>query len=201
MNFSTKKHAHKNNKNGVSKKLILLLSLGFIMLSCQEQTIRYTQDSEEIETVKQTIAYYDLHKWDSLEMNYADTAKIYYNTRKDIINPKGLKTFFIRNDSYMSTRAFEDESREYEMIEDNNGKKWVNFWGLWKGNLKENNKGIVIPVHITYQFSKGKIVEEFGYWNTSELVNEIQAIQNEKINIEDIDVIEEIPEIEEVDEL
>lgn len=183
------------------KKLILLVSVSLFFFNCQDTTQRYTQDSPEIETVKQTIGYYDLHKWDSLVMNYADTAKIYYNTRKNVINPKGLKTFFTRNDSYMSTRAFEDESREYEMIEDNNGKKWVNFWGLWKGNLKDNNNGIVIPVHITYQFSKGKIVEEFGYWNTSEISNEIQAIQNKKISLDDIETVEDIEIVEDIEDI
>ena len=201
MNFSIKKHDHLNHKIVLSKNFILLLCLGFIMFSCQEQTNRYTQNSKEIETVKQTISHYDLNKWDSLVLNYADTAKIYYNTRKDVLNPKELKTFFTRNDSYISTRAFEDESREYEMIEDNNGKIWVNFWGLWKGNLKDNNKGIVIPVHITYQFYKGKIVEEFGYWNSAELANEIQAIKNKKIELDEIDAIEEIQEIPDIDEL
>jgi hypothetical protein len=169
------------------KNLMLILSLAFIMLSCNKQTVRYTQDSKEIETVKKTISYYDIHQWDSLALNYADSAKIYYNTRKSALSAKDLKAFFTQNDSYISTRAFEDESREYEMIEDNNGKIWVNFWGLWKGNLKENNKGIVIPVHITYQFSKGKIVEEFGYWNTSELTSEIQAIESKKLSLEDIE--------------
>ena len=52
---------------------------------------------------------------------------------------KDLKSYFTRNSESFSTRAFEDETREYEMIEDNNGKIWVNFWGLWKGNLKRNS--------------------------------------------------------------
>ena len=73
------------------------------------------------------------------------------------------------------------------------------FWGLWKGNLKDNNKGIVIPVHITYQFYKGKIVEEYGYWNTAELMNEIQAIENKKIELEDIETDEVQPEIKSED--
>ncbi|WP_034057225.1 nuclear transport factor 2 family protein [Lacinutrix jangbogonensis] len=184
------------------KKLILLVGVSLFLFNCNNTVQRYTQDSPEIETVKQTIAFYDVHKWDSLKMNYSDTAKIYYNTRKDVISPKDLKTFFTRNDNYISTRAFEDESREYEMVEDNNGKKWVNFWGLWKGNLKDNNNGIVIPVHITYQFNKGKIVEEFGYWNTAELLSEIQALGNKKIDIEEIesdDNIEVVEDIEDID--
>ncbi|AUC80690.1 hypothetical protein [Lacinutrix sp. Bg11-31] len=174
------------------KKLILLVSVSLLLFNCKNTTQRYTQDSPEIEIVKQTIAFYDVHNWDSLAMNYADTAKVYYNTRKNVLSAKDLEAFFTKNDSYMSTRAYEDDSREYEMIEDNNGKKWVNFWGLWKGNLKDNNKGIVIPVHITYQFNKGKIVEEFGYWNNAELMNDIQEIENKKMSLEEIDAIDEL---------
>lgn len=173
------------------KKLLLTLTLGLLLVSCQEKT-RYAQNSEEIETVKKAISHYDLHKWDSLVFNYADTAKVYYNTRKNVLSPKDLAAFFNKNEKYLVTRAYEDESREYEVIEDNNGKVWVNFWGLWKGNLKENNKGIVIPVHITYQFYKGKIVEEFGYWNTAELEKEIEVIKNKEVTLEDLEGLDDL---------
>ena len=67
-------------------------------------------------------------------MNYADIVKVYYNTRKNIITPRNLKSFFAQNNNYMSTRAFEDL-----------------------------NKCIAIPVEITYQYSNGQIVEAYGY--------------------------------------
>ncbi len=159
-------------------KKLLILGLAIIVLaSCRNNNKRYTQNSPEIETVKTVINHYDYQNWDSLVTHYADTAKIYYNSRKNILSPKGLQKYHSENDESFSTRAFEDENREYEMIEDNNGKSWVNFWGLWKGNLELNNKEIVIPVHITYQFIDGKIVNEYGYWNTSELVLELQNIE------------------------
>ncbi|WP_299889357.1 nuclear transport factor 2 family protein [uncultured Lacinutrix sp.] len=187
------------------KKLIVFLSIVVLFTNCKNNSHRYTQNSKEIETVKTTINYYDYHQWDSLAFSYADTAKIYYNSRKHILAPSDLKTYFTRNSESFSTRAFEDESREYEMIEDNNGKRWVNFWGLWKGHLKANNKEIIIPVHITYQFEKGKIVTEFGYWNTGELEEELKIIASQKKVVEDTKedvnkVIEEIEKIEDIEE-
>ncbi|WP_152973281.1 hypothetical protein [Lacinutrix mariniflava] len=99
-----------------------------------KQTIRYSQNSKEIETLKQTSAYYDLHKRDSLVMNYADIVKVDYNTRKNIITPRNIKSFFVQNNNYMSTRAF-----------------------------KDLNKCIVIPVGIIYQYSNDQIIEAYGY--------------------------------------
>jgi len=163
------------------KKLTLLAFIVILFTACQNNSSpRYSQDSPEIETVKASVNDYDYQKWENLVSHYADTAKIYYNSRVNILSPKDLPNYHKANDASFSTRAFEDESREYEMVEDNNGKTWVNFWGLWKGNLDANNKSIVIPVHITYEFKDGKIVTEYGYWNTSELVSELQKIEKEK---------------------
>ena len=66
------------------KKLILFLSMVVLLANCDKKH-RYTQDSKEIEVVKATINYYDFHQWDSLKFSYADTAKIYYNSRKTIM--------------------------------------------------------------------------------------------------------------------
>jgi hypothetical protein len=185
------------------KNLILIGCLLIFLSSCEKKP-RYTQDSEEIEIVKAAINDYDYQEWEKLMSHYADTAHIYYNTRINVISPKELPGFHKKNDVNFSTRAFEDENREYEMVEDNNGKTWVNFWGLWKGNLADNNKQIVIPVHITYQFIDNKIVTEYGYWNSSELQLELQKIEAEKMNLDTIENatgIEVIPEVVEIDEI
>ena len=64
-----------------------------------------------------------------------------------------------------------------EQFLDDDGKTWVNVWGLWKGTLKANGKEIHIPVHISAEFVDGKIVREYGFWNMSEFVDEMQALQ------------------------
>ncbi len=186
------------------KKFYVLTLVIISFLACKNDKTRYTQDSKEIEIVKATINDYDYHKWDSQRERYADTAKIYYNSRVKILNPKDLQAYHIKNDSSFSTRAFEDEYREYEMIEDNKGKIWVNFWGLWKGHLAANNKEIVVPVHITYEFKEGKIVTEYGYWNSGELILELQKLEQEgdpkedtlEIDINDLDLDIDVVEID-----
>lgn len=182
------------------KKLVLIGCLLFFFTSCNNQH-RYTQDSEEIEIVKAAINDYDYQEWDKLKSHYADSAQIFYNSRSRIFSPIELIDYHKNNDIGFSTRAFEDENREYEMIEDNNGKTWVNFWGLWKGNLAANNKQIIIPVHITYQFVDKKIVKEYGYWNSSEVQQELQKIEANKMESEPKDGSEDIVEIQDIEEI
>ncbi|MCX7550508.1 nuclear transport factor 2 family protein [Xanthomarina sp. F2636L] len=188
------------------KNFILIGCLLFMFPSCKKQH-RYTQDSDEIEIVKAAISDYNYQEWENLMSHYNDTAHIYYNSRSNILSPKDLESFHINHDVGFSTRAFEDENREYEMIEDNNGKSWVNFWGLLKGNLEGNNKQITIPVHITYQFIDKKIVTEFGYWDSSRVLLELEKMKAEKTvsdNVKtksEVEDIIEVVEIEEIDDL
>ncbi|GGG57164.1 nuclear transport factor 2 family protein [Bizionia arctica] len=194
------------------KKLVLIGCLLVIISSCNNKKPKYTQSSEEIEIVKANINDYDYQEWEKLMSHYADTAHIYYNTRSNGLSPNDIQRYHSEFDSNLSTRAFEDENREYEMVEDNNGKTWVNFWGLWKGNLVANNKQIVIPVHITYQFIDNKIVTEYGYWDTSEILFELEKIAAKKateiapektdkiIEIDDIDDIEVIENVEDFEQ-
>ncbi|WP_321538289.1 nuclear transport factor 2-like protein [Flavobacterium piscinae] len=65
------------------------------------------------------------------------------------------------------------EKEEYEMVVTDKGETWVNFWGLWKGTIKTTNKVYEIPFHNTARFVDGKIVEEYGYWNNSEIVTDM----------------------------
>jgi ketosteroid isomerase-like protein len=50
---------------------------------------------------------------------------------------------------------------------------WVNFWGLWKGTLKSSGKVYQVPFHTTARFIEGKIVEEYGYWNNTEIMTDL----------------------------
>lgn len=158
------------------KNSLLVVGMVILLASCTQQ--RYTQQSPEIEVVKTAINNYDYQKWDSLVLHYSDSAKVYYNTRDRYFTAKNLPDYHTKNDSSFLTRAFEDGRREYEMVTDDSGKKWVNFWGIWEGNLLANNKKIQMPVHITYQFVNGKIALEYGYWDASELALELQKIKN-----------------------
>lgn len=158
----------------------LLLS-GFLMLfliACNNEEKRYTQQSPEIDTYKQVIADYENQDWDQLASHYADTVKIMNNATDE--NAQSLDELIAQNKedaSLFTGWEYEADKSEYEMVKTDEGSTWVNFWGVWQGTLKANNKTYEIPTHITAQFVDGKIVKEYGYWDISKIMMDIQNIQ------------------------
>lgn len=69
------------------------------------------------------------------------------------------------------------------MVVTDDGETWVNFWGLWKSTLKENNKVYEIPTHITARFVKGKIVREAGYWDISKILQDLHSTRAETLSM------------------
>ncbi|SRX54434.1 nuclear transport factor 2 family protein [Aequorivita sp. CIP111184] len=160
------------------KKLFLLgLATVLLLTACQQQEKRYTQQSPEIDTYKKVIEAYDKQDWEAMVSHYADTAKIMNN----VVEAEGqtLTELVASNKddaSLFSSWDYVDGESEYEMVVTDKGQTWVNFWGLWKGTLAANNKTYTIPTHITAQFVDGKVVKEFGYWDLSKIMLDIQSM-------------------------
>jgi hypothetical protein len=161
------------------KKLFFLgLAIVLSLTACQQQEKRYTQQSPEIDTYKKVIEAYEKQDWEALASHYADTAKIMNN----VIEEEGKTiteevTMGKEDAALFSSWDYEDADTEYEMTITDSGKTYVNFWGIWKGTLVANNKTYTIPVHISAQFVAGKIVKEYGYWDLSKLMLDVQAMQ------------------------
>ena len=62
------------------------------------------------------------------------------------------------------------------MVQTDEGEIWVNFWAVWEGTIASNREKLEMPVHLTAQFVKGKIVKEHAYYNTSEIIAAMVAI-------------------------
>ncbi len=136
---------------------------------------RYAQKSPEIEISRSVIKSYDKMDWKTLTSHYADTAKVHFNTtEKNPMEASKIPEYHKANDVNYSSRGFIEKDNFFEMVVTDKGENWVNFWGTWKCKLKSNGKEIEIPVHLTSQYKNGKIVKEFGYWDASELVLELQ---------------------------
>ncbi|HET8803450.1 MAG TPA: nuclear transport factor 2 family protein [Aequorivita sp.] len=161
------------------KKLLFLgLAIVLSVTACQKQEKRYTQQSPEIDTYKKSIEAYEKRDWEAMASHYADTAKIMNNvTEKNGQNLTELIATNKEDATIFSSWDFVDGESEYEMVVTDDGETWVNFWGLWQGTLKANNKMHEIPVHLTAQFIDGKIVKEFGYWDNSKILADMQAMQ------------------------
>jgi hypothetical protein len=161
-------------------KRIFFLGLAIVLTltACQQQEKRYTQQSAEIDTYKKVIDAYEKQDWEALASHYADTAKIMNNVIEEEGKTITEEVATGKEDAALFTGwDYVDGESEYEMVVTDKGQTWVNFWGIWKGTLAANNKTYTIPVHITGQFVDGKIVKEFGYWDLSKIMLDVQAMQ------------------------
>lgn len=170
------------------KKLFLLAMSVIIFTACETKDKRYTMQSPEIDIVKKHVENYNTKTYDTSV--FADTAKSFFNNSKNPILVKDIVAYHNANDENYSSRGFTGEDPEYEMVITDEGKTWVNCWLDWKGTMKGNGKVIEMPVHLTYQFIDGKIVREVGYWDPTEIVLNLQAIEAEKNAIVEEEVTE-----------
>ncbi|HPE82354.1 MAG: nuclear transport factor 2 family protein [Aequorivita sp.] len=176
-------------------KNIIIIGIALaVFTACNKQEKRYTQNSPEIETYKKVIDAYEKQDWNAMASHYADTAKIMNNVEeKDAQTLDELVQMSKDDAKLFSNWDYVDGESEYEMVVTDKGHTWVNFWGIWKGTLAANNKTYTIPTHITAQFVDGKVVKEFGYWNLSKIMLDIQAMQEAvKIASEETEKAEEI---------
>ena len=171
------------------KRIWLFYLVGMLFMSCGQSPRRYASNSPEIDAVKALIKDYEEGNWEAWASHYADTARVYHNSSEpssvsDIRD--GLSGLLANVSSY----GFQEEEMFHEMIIDDDGEKWVNFWGNWEGTLSETGEEITIPVHLTLQFEDGKIVEEHAYYNLAEYMEALNAIVSEEMAGDDGSEIE-----------
>lgn len=160
-------------------KNVFLIGLAIVLFTaCEEQDKNYTHESPEIEIVKKAIEDYNSKNYDI--SIYADTSKTYFNTSTKPMSPEETIAYHKENDANYSSRGFTDEDPQYEMTVTKKGETWVNGWFEWKATLAANNKKYTLPIHLTYRFQDGKIVRQVGYWDPTEIVLALQAIEAEK---------------------
>ncbi|PIA77389.1 hypothetical protein BFR04_08040 [Gaetbulibacter sp. 4G1] len=163
------------------KKLIICGLVFTLFLACNKEPDRYFSESPEIESLKLRVKAYEAQDWETWKSHFLDTAKVYHNKNIGISYLESMKQHqdMISN---FSTYGFSDDKTVLEMVIDKDGKKWVNYWSVWSGKLKANGKELVIPVHLTSQYLDGKIVKEYGYYDTASITAafiEIEAAELE----------------------
>jgi len=170
------------------KKLILLGLTIFLFASCQQTEQRYFDDSAEIETVKLLYKNIESGNYDDLRAMYNDTATVKRNTTKAISideliaeNKKGRGDF--------SSFKFRD-SIYTEMVITKSGNTWVNSWATWVGKVQGNDNEIVVPLHLSFRFVDGLIVEDEGYWNSLPIYLAMEKAKADKAAAE-MEAIEE----------
>ncbi|MEO5775700.1 MAG: nuclear transport factor 2 family protein [Flavobacterium sp.] len=152
-------------------KKILVVGFATILFVACKQEVRYTQQSPEIDTYKKVMEDYKTQNWEDYPKHYADTAKIANNVTKDKAQTVTQAIEKAKDDAKLFAWVVEDT--DYEMVVTDKGETWVNYWGIWKGTMKSTNKVYNIPFHNTARFIDGKIVQEDGYWDNSEIMTDM----------------------------
>lgn len=169
------------------KKLFLLAFATVLFTACQNQPERFTTTSANIDEVKALISDYESGNWDAWTTHYADTAKIYHNTWKTGSTPvetqESLKSILANTSSYGFDKG--ENNMVFEQVIDDDGKTWVNFWSNWRGTLSANGQEIEIPVHLSVNMVDGKIVNEYGFYDVSQIQAALQAIEAAKAATEE----------------
>lgn len=162
------------------KNLSIITFVCILIFSCDtKEEQRYSQSSEEINTVNAVYEAYLNGDWEGMKRHYAPNAKIHHNTPES--KPATIDEMIAMertNVEGLSSYSIDTESATAEMIKDDDGEVWVNYWGTWKGTLTSTNQTFEIPIHSTFQFKDGKIVEEHGYWNNTEIAMASMGIEN-----------------------
>jgi len=161
----------------MKKQLLLLISI-LALVSCQNQP-RYTTSSPEIDIAKEHIEAYENGDWETWKEQYTENSKIFHNNWDNERTSDEALTGHQLIISYLSSYEYIDEPIFYEMIIDDDGKKWVNFWAVWQGTLAETGVLLKIPVHLSINYVDGKVAEEYGFWDTSKLIEALNEAKPE----------------------
>ncbi len=162
------------------KKLITVFLIALLVLSCNEgkkdkEELRYTQDSEQINNYKAALKSYVDGDWEGLKKHYADTARIFHNTKEGVSVDKMVTTHQADLEAF-SDYGFVTEDDEFEMVLTDDGNTWVNYWGDWKATVSGTDRELIVPVHLTAQYENGKIVREYGYWDNAIIVSAMEEM-------------------------
>ncbi|MFN4763174.1 ester cyclase [Gillisia sp. Q332] len=160
---------------------ILLIGLAIVLFTaCEQKDSRYTQQSPEIDLVKKHIDNYNKKNYNMNGSALADSSKSFFNAKENPILRKDIIAYHEANDANYSKRGFLEKDQEFEMVVTDDGETWVNAWLDWQATLATNGKAIDMPVHMTFKIIDGKIVQEHGYWDPTEILMELQNIEAEK---------------------
>jgi ketosteroid isomerase-like protein len=159
------------------KNFLLIGILVLFLSACQEQKQRYFAESAETKTLEAGIAAYEAGDWEKWEGHFADTAKIYVNS-KDPMTVNARYENLSLSTAAFSSYGFDKEESYVEMVLDKEDETWVYFWGQHNGTMA-NGTNLSFPVHLAVQFADGKIVEEHIYFDATEMNAAMTAMQAE----------------------
>lgn len=169
------------------KNLFILVLVALAIFSCQEHQQKYFAESDETKSLEAGIAAYESGDWQTWRSHFADTAKIYVNSKEPITLDARAEELKAMTGAF-SSYGFDKEKDHMEMVIDKNDETWVYYWATHNGSMANGTK-LSIPVHLAVQFKDGKITEEHIYFDGTEMNAALSAMQAEAT--EETEVTEE----------
>jgi hypothetical protein len=167
----------------MKKYLFTLIAFSFLAgASCQEKQApkQYFEKSPEIDIAKKSVDAYLKQDWVTYKSLYSDTARIWYNEYWETNTGRSIdEVIESMKEPLASLVYYRYEGEIWEMIVNNNGDKWVHFWGNWIGKLAADGEEVKILVHIAYGVVGDKIVYESGFWDNLPFYLEQQRLETE----------------------
>ena len=157
------------------KKILFLVLIATLFLSCEQAEQRYFGESAETATLEAGIAAYESGDWEQWRSHFADTAKIYVNSTEAMSLDDRVNQLTEMTTAW-ADYGFNKDDDHIEMVVDKLDETWVYYWATHSGSLKANNKKLEIPVHLAVRFEGGKIVAEHVYFDATELNAEMAAL-------------------------
>ena len=163
------------------RKLILLGLAVMLFTACQQQEKkRYFSESAEIDVLKAGIDAYETGDWDKWKSHFADTAKIYVNSKESVTVDARSKELSSAA-AGLSTYGFDKEKDWIEMVIDADDETWVYYWAQWNGEFTATKTKVSVPVHLAVQFDGGKITEEHVYFDGTAMNKAIEEVTSMQV--------------------
>ncbi len=142
------------------------------MAACQapqeQGPARYTTDAPEITAAKAGMDAYLAGDWDALRATFSDDAEVFHNSNQAVGPDESIATL---KEGLQAVSSYSLSDEQYwEKVIDDDGENWVYFWGTWNGLHAATEKNLEVPFHMAWHYEEGKVVEEYGLWDNSQML-------------------------------
>lgn len=156
------------------KNLIVVAVIIAMFSSCEQQKQRYFAESAETKILESGIAAYESGDWDTWQSHFADSAKIFVNSKEPMTIESRRENLAAMTEVF-SSYGFEKDNAFIEMVIDKEDETWVYYWAQHSGTMV-NGTEISMPVHLAVQFTNGKITSEHVYYDATAMNSAIAAM-------------------------